>query len=58
MKFSTTEPSDGSSNMVFLSNPKKFINLAKKAKRILIEAPFYEEGNQIFTFTIDKPLEW
>ena len=58
MKFSTTEPSDGSSNMVFLSNPKKFINLAKKAKRILIEAPFYEEGNQVFTFTVDKPLEW
>lgn len=58
MKFTTNEPADGSPDMLFLANPKKFINLAKKAKRILVEAPFYEGGNQVFTFTVDKPLEW
>ena len=58
MKFSTNEPSDGSSDMLFLSNTKKFISLAKKAKRIRIEAPFYQAGNQVFTFTVDKSLEW
>lgn len=58
IKFTTNEPSDGSSDLLFLTNRKKFINLAKKAKRILIEAPFYQEGNQVFTFTVDKPLEW
>lgn len=58
MKFTTNEPSDGSSDMLFLSNAKKFIRLAKKAKTIKIEAPFYQEGNNVFTFTVDKPLEW
>lgn len=58
IKFRTTEPSDGSSDMLFLSNSKKFITLAKKAKRILVEAPFYQEGNRVFTFTVDKSLEW
>lgn len=58
IKFSTNEPSDGSSDMLFLNNAKKFIKLAKQAKTIKIEAPFYQEGNRIFTFTVDKPLEW
>lgn len=58
MKFTTNEPSDGSSDMLFLNNSKKFISLAKKAKRILVEAPFYQAGNQVFTFTVDKPLNW
>lgn len=58
VKFSTNEPSDGSSDMLFLNNAKKFIKLAKQAKTIKIEAPFYQEGNRVFTFTVDKPLEW
>ena len=58
IKFSTNEPSDGSSDMLFLNNAKKFIKLAKQAKTIKIEAPFYQEGNRIFTFTVDKPLGW
>lgn len=58
MRFSTNEPSDGSSDMLFLNNAKKFISLAKKAKRIRIEAPFYQAGNQVFSFTVDKSLEW
>ena len=58
IKFTTNSPSDGSADMLFLNNAKKFINLAKKAKTIKIEAPFFQEGNRVFTFTIDKPLEW
>lgn len=58
VKFTTNEPSDGSSDLLFLNNAKKFINLAKKAKTIKIEAPFFQEGNRVFTFTVDKPLEW
>lgn len=58
IKFSTNEPSDGSSDLLFLSNAKKFIKLAKQAKIIKIEAPFYQEGNRVFTFTVDKSLEW
>lgn len=58
VKFSTNEPSDGSSDMLFLNNANKFIKLAKQAKTIKIEAPFYQERNRIFIFTVDKPLEW
>lgn len=58
MKFTTNEPSDGSSDLLFLNNAKKFIKLAKKAKTIKIEAPFYQEGNRVFTFTVDEPLKW
>lgn len=57
-KFNTLEPSDGSTDQLFLSNAKKFISLAKKAKIIKVEAPFYQEGNRVFTFSVDKPLEW
>lgn len=58
MKYRTLEPADGSSDQLFLTNAKKFISLAKKAKVIKIEAPFYQEGNRVFTFSVDKPLEW
>lgn len=58
MKFRTLEPADGSSDQLFLNNAKKFISLAEKAKTIKIEAPFYQEGNRVFTFSVDKPLEW
>lgn len=57
-KFNTLEPSDGSTDQLFLSNAKKFISLAKKAKIIKVEAPFYQEGNRVFTFSVDNPLEW
>lgn len=55
-----TEPSDDSSNLLFLkmSNTKKFIELAKKAKTIKIEAPFFGEDWRAFTFNSEKPLEW
>ena len=58
IRFTTKESSDGSSDILFLDNPHKFIAFAKKAKRVLIEAPFYEEGFCVFTFTTDKKLEW
>ena len=58
IKFLTFEPSDYSSDMLILGNSKTFIKLAKKAKRIKIEAPFFTEGWRLFTFSTNKPLEW
>lgn len=58
MRFITNEPTDGSPDVLFLNNAKKFIKLAEKAKTIKIEAPFYQEGSRVFTFTTDKPLKW
>lgn len=55
-----TEPSDDSSDLLFLklSNTKEFIELAKKAKTIKIEAPFFGEDWRAFTFNAKKPLVW
>ena len=57
-KYYTNEPSDGSSNCLFLRNAKKFIKRAKTAKSIKIQVPVYQEGNPIFTFKVDVPLTW
>lgn len=58
VKFLTTEPADYSSDVLFLENSKKFIKLAKNAKTIKIEAPFFDNGSYVFTFNANKPLEW
>lgn len=58
VKFLTTEPADYSSDVLFLENSKKFIKLAKNAKTIKIEAPFFDNGSYVFTFNANKPLVW
>ncbi len=58
MTFKTTTADDGSSDVLFLNNVKKFIAGAKKAQTIKIQASFYQEGNRVFTFTANKPLNW
>lgn len=58
IKFTTVEPSDYSNDLLFLQNPKKFIKLAKNAKTIKIEAPFFNDGWRVFRFNAKKPLKW
>lgn len=53
-----TEPSDGSSDQIFIDNSRKFIAKLKRAKKIIIEAPFYQSGLQTFHFTVDESLNW
>lgn len=52
-----TEPADNSSDMVFASNGPAVISHLKKAKRVIVELPFYQEGNRQFTFQT-KGLNW
>lgn len=54
---SLTEPADNSSDMVFASNGSSVINHLKKAKRVIIELPFFQEGNRQFSFET-KGLNW
>ncbi len=58
MRFTTSEPADYSSNMLFLNNPRKFINRAKTAKKILVQVPTYNNGQPTFTFEPAEPLKW
>lgn len=56
--FKFNEAADGSADIVFLKNAKGFISKAKKAKRIKVEVPFYQEGRQVFDFSVDESLKW
>ena len=58
MTFTTKEPADYSNNMLFLNNPRKFINRAKTAKMIKIQVPVFEEGQPLFLFEPVEPLKW
>lgn len=57
-RYYTNEPSDMSSEMLFLRNSKRFIAKAKNAKKIRIQAPVYNNGNVVFIFTTDSALKW
>ncbi|MBO4589076.1 MAG: hypothetical protein J5711_09310 [Bacteroidales bacterium] len=58
MRFTTNEPADHSSNLLFLNNPRKFINRAKTANKILIQVPTYDNGQPTFSFEPAEPLKW
>ncbi|OJJ22502.1 hypothetical protein BKI52_07425 [marine bacterium AO1-C] len=61
VKFDDEQPSnyayagtdDGSSTTIFLVNARQFINKLKKAKKLMIEAPFYDAGMQIIYFDVE-----
>lgn len=57
ISFKGGEPSDGSSTALFIDPASKFITHAKKAKKMIVQAEFYEEGVQDMTFNIDG-LKW
>jgi hypothetical protein len=48
---------DHSTTMVFLNNYQQFVTNLKRAKKVKIEAPYYQEGNQILEFNVDG-LKW
>ena len=49
--------SDGSSDIAFLSNETGFLASLKKSKKVIIEAEFYQQGNQQFVFDT-AGLDW
>lgn len=57
MNLSYSEPSDGSSDVIFISSANKFIAKLKTAKKLMLEAPFYNSGRQIGEFNLEG-LEW
>lgn len=51
------EPEDNSSDTLFASDAEDVIAKLKKAKKVIVELPFYQEGNRQFTFAA-APLTW
>lgn len=56
-RYSCTGASDGSSDVAFINNESGFLANLKKAKKVIIEAEFYRQGNQQFVFDT-AGLEW
>ena len=56
-KYYFDDAADGSTNVIFLRKEKELIAKFKTAKKIMIEAPFFDSGSKQFTFTVGKPLE-
>jgi hypothetical protein len=57
IKFVGSEPSDGSSTLLFIEAPKKFIADVKKAKKMIVQAEFYQSGLKDMEFNVDG-LKW
>ena len=55
--FSFSEPNDGTSNVIFIDSESRFINKLKKAKHLMIEAEFYQEGRVVIEFNV-QGLKW
>lgn len=45
--------SDGSSNYIFIDNANKVISLIRNAKKLMIEAEFFQEGRQAIEFDVN-----
>lgn len=55
--FNCIEPSDHSSDLLFIQNYKKFITRLKTASTIKIAVEFFNEGTRTFTFNT-QGLDW
>ncbi|HEY0011226.1 MAG TPA: hypothetical protein VGB79_00060 [Allosphingosinicella sp.] len=47
---SLTTPADHSSDTLFVLGAARFINRLKNSRRVIVELPFYREGQRQFTF--------
>lgn len=57
VNFGYTKPTDGSVGWLFINSSKQFLDKLKGAKKLMIEAPFFQEGRQILYFNV-KELDW
>ena len=51
-KFSCAEPGDASTGWLFISPASKFLAETRKSKTLVIEAPYFQNGNQQLTFSV------
>lgn len=50
IKWSMGQAADGSSDILFFNNESKFVNKLKNSKKVVVEVPFFQNGNKQFTF--------
>lgn len=52
-KFNYSNASDGSTETIFISNEKKFIESLKKCKHLIVQSEFFNEGVRTIEFDTD-----
>lgn len=57
VNYSYNMSADGSSDLIFFTYQDNFISKLKGAKKLMIEAPFYDAGKQIIEFDVEG-LKW
>lgn len=57
ISISYTEPEDSRSDLIFLSPERMIINKLKKAKKVMIETEFFQEGRKSAEFDVEG-LTW
>jgi hypothetical protein len=55
--YTYNSPTDGSSDVIFIDNSKRFLKKLKSSKKVLIETTFYNEGNKVIEFDVEG-LKW
>lgn len=55
--FSAVDAADGKTNLIFIRNYGRFVASLRKARHLIIEANFFQEGRQQMKFTVGS-LEW
>lgn len=55
--YKTSKPSDDDADTLFIQDYSKFVAQLKNAKKVLIEAPFYNKGKRILEFNVEG-LKW
>ena len=58
VRFGAIGPNDHSSTAFFIHDAKRFVALASKAKKILVQFTMYNAGNQTLEFSPTTPLVW
>ncbi|WP_350647217.1 hypothetical protein [Pseudomonas sp. HY13-MNA-CIBAN-0226] len=56
-RFWANQASDNSTTYIFVSDYGKFVNQLRKAGEVVIEASFYQAGNQAMKFSVED-LDW
>lgn len=55
-RYTFAESSDMDNSVIFINAVGKFIEKAKKAKKILVEVTLFDAGTRVFEFTTKEPL--
>lgn len=57
MSFTGVGPESMDTETLFISGYSRFLTNLKKAKKVMIEAPFFQEGTKVFEFNVSG-LKW